>query len=79
MIKHSFKDSFRINGTVIKTADIVFEEDVTAGNLTFNVRTIQVPAGELTAYTVDEEKFGLLFSGVSYSNAYGFSGNVLLL
>lgn len=79
MIKHSSKDSFRINGTVIKTADIVFEEDVTAGNLTFNVRSIQVPAGELTAYTVDEEKFGLMFAGVSYSKAYGFSGNLLLL
>lgn len=52
---------------------------MTAGNLTFNVRTIQVPAGELTAYTVDEEKFGLMFAGVSYSKAYGFSGNILLL
>lgn len=79
MIKHSFKDSFRINGTMIKAANIVFEEDVTAGNLTYNVRTIQVPAGELTAYTVDEEKFGLMFAGVSYYEAYGFSGNSLLL
>lgn len=79
MIKHSFKDSFRINGTVIKATDIVFEEDVTTGNVTYNVRTIQVPAGELTAYTVDEEKFGLMFAGVSSYEAYGFSGNSLLL
>lgn len=79
MIKHSFKNSFRINGTVITTADIVFEEDVTAGNLTYNVRTIKVPSGELTAYTVDEEKFGLMFAGVSRYKAYGFSGNSLLL
>lgn len=79
MIKHSSKDSFRINGTVITPADIVFEEDVPVGNLTYNVRTIQVPAGELTAYTVDEEKFGLMFAGVSHDEAYGFSGNSLLL
>lgn len=79
IIKHYFKDSFRINGTMIKAADIVFEEDVTAGSLTYNVRTIQVPAGELTAYTVDEEKFGLMFAGVSLYEAYGFSGNSLLL
>lgn len=79
MIKHSSKDSFRINGTVITTADIVFEEEVPVGNLTYNVRTIQVPAGELTAYTVDEEKFGLMFAGVSHDEAYGFSGNSLLL
>lgn len=79
MIKHSFKNSFRINGTVITTADSVFEEDVEAGNLTYNVRTIKVPSGELTAYTVEEEKFGLMFAGVSYYEAYGFSGNSLLL
>lgn len=79
MIKHSFKNSFRINGTVITTADIVFEEDVKAGNLTYNVRTIKVPSGELTAYTVDEEKFGLMFAGISRYEAYGFSGNSLLL
>lgn len=79
MIKHSSKDSFRINGTVITTADIVFEEDVPVGNLTYNVRTIHVPAGELTAYTVDDEKFGLMFVGVSIYKAYGFSGNSLLL
>lgn len=79
MIKHSFKDSFRINGIMIKAADIVFEEDVAAGNLRYNVRTIRVSAGELTAYTVDEEKFGLMFAGVSYYEAYGFSGNSLLL
>lgn len=79
IIKHSFKNSFRINGTVITTADIVFEEDVKAGNLTYNVRTIKVLSGELTAYTVDEEKFGLMFAGVSHYEAYGFSGNSLLL
>lgn len=79
MIKHSSKDSLRINGTVITTADIVFEEDVPVGNLTYNVRTIHVPAGELTAYTVDDEKFGLMFVGVSIYKAYGFSGNSLLL
>lgn len=79
MIKHSFKDSFRINGRVIEPADIVFEENITAANLIYNVRTIQVSAGELTAYTVDDKKFGLMFAGVSYYEAYGFSGNSLLL
>lgn len=48
---------------------------MTAGNLTYNVRTIQVSEGELTAYTVDDENVGVLFTGVSYREAYGFSGN----
>lgn len=79
MITNSSKDSFRINGTMIKTRDIVFEENVSTGNVTYNVKSIRVAEGELTASTVDGERFGLMFAGVTDYEAYGFSGNSLLV
>lgn len=78
MMKYSSKYSFRINGTVINTNDIVFEENVSAGNVRYNVRSIRVVEGELTASTVNGERFGLMFAGVTDYEAYGFSGNSML-
>lgn len=79
MMKHLSKDSLRINSTVINAGDVVFEENVSNGNVTYNVRSIRVAEGELTASTVDGERFGLVFAGVTYYEAYGFSGNSMLL
>lgn len=79
IINIASKDSFRINGTIIDSRNIVFEENVSAGNLTYNVRSIRVVEGELTASTVDRECFGLMFAGVTEYEAYEFSGNYLLL
>lgn len=45
----------------------------------YNVRSIRVAEGKLTASTVDGERFGLIFAGVSNYESYGFSGNSLLL
>lgn len=78
IITESSKDSFRINSTHINTSDVVFEQNVSAGNVTYNVRSIRVAEGELTASTVNGERFGLMISGVSPYVAYGFSGNSLL-
>lgn len=79
MKKHSSKDEFRINGTIINRRNIVFEENVPAGDVTYNVRSIRVVEGELTASTVDGERFGLIFAGLTYYESYGFSGNSLLI
>ncbi|XP_052694955.1 IgGFc-binding protein-like isoform X2 [Crassostrea angulata] len=78
MMKYSSKYFFRINGTVINTSDIVFEENLSVGNATYNVRSIRVEEGELRASTVNGERFGLMFAGVTYYEAYGFSGNSML-
>lgn len=78
MIKESSQDCIRINSTVINRCDIVLEKSVLAGNITYNVRTIQVAEGVLTAWALDGEKFGMLFSGVNIAKAYSFSANVLL-
>lgn len=78
MIKESSQDCIRINSTVINRCDIVFEENVLAGNITYNVRTIRVAEGVLTAWALDGEKFGMLFSGVQIAEAYSFSANFLL-
>lgn len=79
MMKKSSKDSLRINSMIINTGDIVFEENVSTGNVTYNVRSIRVAEGELTASTVDGERFGLMFAGVTHHEAYGFSGNSMLI
>lgn len=79
MMKHFSNDSLRINSTVINAGDVVFEENVSYGNVTYNVRSIRVVEGELTASTVNGERFGLVFAGVTYYEAYGFSGNSMLL
>lgn len=56
----------------------MFEENITAGNVTYSVRSIRVPEGELTTYSESGERFGLMLSGVADQEAYGFSGNNLL-
>lgn len=78
MIKESSQDCIRINSTVINMCDIVFEKNVLAGNITYNVRTIRVAEGVLTALALDGEKFGMFFSGVQIAQAYSFSANFLL-
>lgn len=78
MIKEFSLEFFRINSTVINICDIMFEKNVLAGNITYNVRTIRVAEGVLTARTLDGEKFGMVFLGVQIANAYNFSGNFLL-
>lgn len=42
------------------------------------MRSIRVPEGELTAFTLNEEVFGVVFTGLKKNEAYGFSGNILL-
>lgn len=66
-MKNSTKDSFRINNTTINMDDVVFEGNVSAGNVTYNVRLLRVREGELTATTVNGERFGLMIAGVAYS------------
>eukprot|EP00105_Crassostrea_gigas_P034103 XP_019918251.1 PREDICTED: IgGFc-binding protein-like isoform X2 [Crassostrea gigas] len=78
MMKNSAKDSFRINNTTISMDDVVFEGNVSAGKVTYNVRLLRVMEGEVTATTVNGERFGLMIAGVAYSEAYGFSGNSVL-
>lgn len=73
IMKQSFKDSIRINNTAINASNVVFEENVSAMKLAYNVRSVQVEAGEVTVFTVGGEKFGLMFSGVKAWAAYGFS------
>lgn len=79
MIRESSKDVFRVNGTAIEESDIVFEENISICNITYNVRSIRVAEGELTASTMNGDRFGLIFAGVTDYEAYGFSGNSLLL
>lgn len=79
MIKLAFKDLLRINDKTINKRDIVFEENVLASSVAYSVRTVRVVEGELTASTVNGERFGLMFAGVTEYEAYGFSGNSLLL
>ncbi|XP_052693438.1 IgGFc-binding protein-like [Crassostrea angulata] len=73
IMKQSLKDSIRINNTAINRNNVVFEENVSAMKLSYNVRSIQVEAGEVIVSTVGGEKFGLMFSGVKAWAAYGFS------
>ena len=78
MMIFTSKDYLRINGTEISKEDIVFESNLYADTCTYNVRVIKVSEGELTASTVDGERFGLICTGVAYYEAYSFSGNSLL-
>ena len=79
MIKHAAKDSFRINGSTTNKYPVKFEGNVTVGNIKYYVRTLQVTDGELTASTVDGERFGLMVTGRKNQEAYGFSGNSALI
>lgn len=78
MIKESFQDSIRINSSVITGCNVVFEENVLVGSDFYNVRSIRVPEGEVTAFTLNGEVFGMVFTGVKKHEAYAFSGNILL-
>lgn len=75
MIKHSSTNSFRINGRIIDKQNVVFQENVLVNNITYNVKSIRVVEGELTASTMNRDRFGLIFAGVNRDKAYGFSGN----
>lgn len=59
--------------------DVVFEESVSTDNVTYNVRSIHVTEGKITASTLNGERFGLMFAGITIDEAYGFSGNSMLL
>lgn len=61
----------------IKNENVVFEEMLIA-NFTYNVRVIKVKEGELRAFTVNGEPFGLICTGVSSFEAYSFAGSSLL-
>lgn len=78
IIKESSQDFIRINSSVITACNIVFEENVLVSSNTYNVKSVQVPEGELTAFTLNGEVFGMVFTGVKKHEAYGFSGNILL-
>lgn len=58
-------------------SNIVFEENVLVMNLTYNVRSIRVPVGEISVSTTCGGHFGLMFSGVKDYAAYGFSAILL--
>ena len=51
---------------------IIFDQNVLVGNTNYSVRSINVTEGELTASSVDGERFGLMFAGVKDFNSYGF-------
>lgn len=75
----SAKHSFRVNGAAITERNVVFEKKVSIGTALYNVRIIKVGEGELTASSNNGEPFGLMFTGTKNYEAYGFSGNSLLL
>lgn len=56
----------------------MFEENVLVGSDFSNVRSIRVPEGEVTAFTLNGEVFGMVFTEVKEHEAYAFSGNILL-
>lgn len=78
MIKESSQNFIRVNSSVITGSNIVFEENVSVGCDTYSVRSIKVPEGELTAFTLNAEVFGIVVTGIKQDAAYGFSGNILL-
>ncbi|XP_052694555.1 IgGFc-binding protein-like [Crassostrea angulata] len=77
LMKQSLKNSIRINGSLINETNIVYEENVPVRNVTYSVRSVKVPEGVLTVYTVDGGKFGLVFSGCKTDAAYSFSAILL--
>lgn len=79
MIPLSSRSFFRVNGAAISTRDVVFEKNVVMKTEVYNVRSIKVAEGELTASSLNGEPFGLIFAGTKQYEAYGFSGNSLLL
>ena len=79
MMKQFSTKFLRINGNVLNVKDMFFEENVVVGQETYTVRSINVPEGEISVYTTQGDRFGLMFAGVTDYEAYGFSGNSLLL
>lgn len=75
LMKQSLKNTIRINNSLINETNIVYEENVSITHVTYNVRSVKVPEGELTVSRVDleRENFGLMFSGCKTDAAYGFS------
>uniref|UniRef100_A0A8W8P3W5 IgGFc-binding protein N-terminal domain-containing protein n=1 Tax=Magallana gigas TaxID=29159 RepID=A0A8W8P3W5_MAGGI len=78
MIKESSKAFIRINNAILNAVDIVFEDSLLVGNITYSVVSILVTQGEFKAFTLDGERFGVMVSGIKRAEAYGFSGNSLL-
>lgn len=78
MIKESSKASIRINDAVPNAVDIVFDDTLPTGYITYRVLLILVTQGEFKAFTLDGERFGVMVSGIKKKEAYGFSGNSLL-
>lgn len=78
MIKESSKAFIRINDAVPNAVDIVFDDTLLVGNITYRVLLILVTQGEFKAFTLDGERFGVMVSGIKKYEAYGFSGNSLL-
>lgn len=78
MIKESSKAFIRINDAVPNAVDIVFDDTLPVGNITYRVLLILVTQGEFKAFTLDGERFGIMVSGIKKHEAYGFSGNSLL-
>lgn len=52
---------------------------MSAGSVIYNVRSIRVVDGEVATSTLNGDRFGLMFAGVAYYEAYGFSGTSLHL
>lgn len=77
LMKQSLKNSIRINSSLINESNIVYEENVPVTHVTYNVRCVKVPEGELTVSTPNGENFGLMFSGCKTAEAYGFSAILL--
>lgn len=77
MIKASSKAFIRINDEILNAVDIVFEDNLLAGNVTYSVVLILVTREEFKAFTLDGERFGVMVSGIKENEAYGFSGNSL--
>lgn len=78
MIKESSKAFIRINDELLNAVDIVYEDSLSVGNVTYSVVSILVAQGEFKAFTLDGERFGVMVSGIKRAEAYGFSGNSLL-
>lgn len=78
MIKESSKAFIRINDELLNAVDIVYEDSLSIGNVTYSVVSILVAQGEFKAFTFDGERFGVMVSGIKNGEAYGFSGNSLL-
>nr|XP_022310499.1 IgGFc-binding protein-like isoform X3 [Crassostrea virginica] len=78
MMKQFSTKFLRINGNVLNVKDMFFEENVVVGQETYTVRSINLIEGEISVYSTQGDRFGLMFAGVTDYEAYGFSGNSLL-